>query len=276
MSRVVYTVRSEKRQERSFRKYFIFAGILVTTLGAAGGIIFALVHPYVQISEVNFSGTSVLSEDGLRRTIKENLAGFNFLVVPKSSIFVANTDSLAALLVYQNPRIKQIAIEKKFPRTLAVSVVERIMWGIACEKIPEPEVVEQRCVYLDDEGYGLESAPKSTGGLIRKIQLEGVLPEPGKELVPPELVGKMKFLDRLLSESTGSRIIEFAYSKIVPREISVRIDKGYSLIFSLEENFTESVNVLKTVLVKEIGDKESDLEYIDLRFGNKVFFKLKN
>jgi len=280
MSRVIFTSRHEKSHAGfSLKKYFISIGIGLLTVGIAGGAVYALVHPSLRVGEVSFSGLKVLSEETLREDIASYLSGFYLYIFPKNSIFLINTNSLTSMLISQNLRVKELSIEKKFPRSLAISVKERLVWGIACEYLPEDsQGIEKKnplCVYLDEDGFALESSPQSTGGLIRKIRLEGIALNSGSQLISQDLVSKMKLLEQKFTDGTGSRIVEFIYSSVVPREISARVDEGYLLMFSLEEDFDTSIRVLMAVFREETGEKKSKLEHIDLRFGNKVFYKFK-
>jgi hypothetical protein len=47
------------------------------------------------------------------------------------------------------------------------------------------------------------------------------------------------------------------------------------LILNVKDDYSRVFSVLKTVLENEIKDKAKDIDYIDLRFGNKVFYKYK-
>ena len=60
-----------------------------------------------------------------------------------------------------------------------------------------------------------------------------------------------------------------------PKEIRVVGPEGYRVYFDRESDLQNAFRVLKTVLAEEIKDRRARLDYIDLRFGNKVFYKLQ-
>jgi len=55
------------------------------------------------------------------------------------------------------------------------------------------------------------------------------------------------------------------------------IDDGSKILFARKQRSSEVLDNLKVVLKSETFKNEDagNIEYIDLRFGNKVYFKLK-
>jgi len=49
--------------------------------------------------------------------------------------------------------------------------------------------------------------------------------------------------------------------------------EGWYALLDEETNFKTAFENMKLVLENQIKDKRAELEYIDLRFSNKVFFK---
>jgi hypothetical protein len=48
--------------------------------------------------------------------------------------------------------------------------------------------------------------------------------------------------------------------------------EGWSMTFDINSDIVESINNLKLVLSQKIKDRKK-LHYIDLRFGNKIFYQ---
>ena len=86
---------------------------------------------------------------------------------------------------------------------------------------------------------------------------------------------EMQFLKDELKKKNGLEIVSYHFFSRVPREIRVETANGFKLWFDRTKNLSESFKVLKTVLEQEIKDRRQELSYIDLRFGNKVFYKYK-
>ena len=55
----------------------------------------------------------------------------------------------------------------------------------------------------------------------------------------------------------------------------IYLKEGWYVILNNENEPESSFNNLELVLGETVKEKRSKLEYVDLRFGNKVFFKLK-
>ncbi len=55
-------------------------------------------------------------------------------------------------------------------------------------------------------------------------------------------------------------------------KIDARTNEGWQAIFMPSQNFSQQLDNLKIVLREKLKNREN-LEYIDLRFGNRVFYK---
>ncbi|MBI4652777.1 hypothetical protein HY750_00795 [Candidatus Kuenenbacteria bacterium] len=97
-----------------------------------------------------------------------------------------------------------------------------------------------------------------------------------------------KMVPRLTDEKENQKIIsqqqpivsknnlEEEYKKLEKTEIRVVAKDGFEIYFDIFfSDLDQQINTLRKVLDQEIKDKLSSLEYIDLRFGNRVYYKVK-
>jgi len=156
------------------------------------------------------------------------------------------------------------------PSTLNIKVEERKQEGIWCvygnsESIPE-------CFFYDKEGVIYEEAPNSVRGSLIKNIRDGRVEEAqlGSAVVDALL---LEYINNLIDA------LELAYEH--PNYIFIKNDdeiragflKGWEAYFSRSQDLIESVENLILILDKEIGTRASELLYIDLRLGNKAFYK---
>lgn len=275
-SRVVYTAGNESRRPKSSRRTLARWGIFFLFLGTAAGIVMLLGAEQLQVKDVSFSGLKTLSADELRDKVFRKLSGEYALLMPKRSVFLIQKNALASMLQKEFPRLRTVAVRREFPSALAIAVEERQLWAILCNDALTPENSEDVvCVYTDDTGFAFEEAPYSRGSLILKIRTDFSEIKAGAEILAPEVAVRLRLLQERVEEITGSRVIRFEFLRQVPSEIRVEMDEGFALMFLREGDFDNAFRVLKTVLEQEIKDKRQKLEYVDLRFGNKVFYKFR-
>lgn len=300
-SRIVYMPPLEKKTRayvarRRLRGLYAALGCMVFAALLAG-MIAALRHPRARLSEIAVSGLEAISEQSVRDAVARELAGSYAFVIPRGSFFLTRPRTLAAMLERAIPRIKTAAVVKEFPDTLRVSVLERSPWGIMCQEAIRSEVGGRRsetgtgsenpplstlhslpsvCVYIDETGFAFEPAPHSSGSLVIKVRSDGPPPAVGAHAVEPGLMERFRFLGGETERVAGTRVVEYRLLSGVPSEIRTLTEEGFEVIFRRDDDFENVFRVLDRVLRHEIREKRPRLEYIDLRFGNKVFYKLRS
>lgn len=267
-SRIVYTPRENKKISRFSRtRLFIYAGILVF-LFMASGAVYAMRFPQWQIKEISLSGLEALGEEEMISVIKESFSGNFAFLIPRSSFFMVNTQKLAIALEEKFPRIRRVVVTKSFPDLLRVSVKERRPFGIFC--------AVSRCAYVDDSGFAYEEAPNSLGSLIIKITSDAQDLKIPAQAFDNLLFDRMKLVSEGLKNKFDFDTIGYQLFSKIPREIRITTSYGFQIYINQDDDFESVFKVLKTVLDEEIKEKRARLEYIDLRFGNKVFYKYKS
>ena len=137
---------------------------------------------------------------------------------------------------------------------------------------------------MDATGFVFASADASTtpssifaepytfsGALPAQAGLDG---EPvGQVFIPGHLPGLLALLT-VLQQQDG--LTPLMVSVVSGQDFSVDFQEGFSLKASFGADAGTLARNLKLVLGSDaLSGKESQIEYIDLRFGNKAYFKLK-
>lgn len=229
--------------------------------------------PSLQVREIGILGLQTIDEGAVRAHVLSGIAGSRFLLLPQSSYFLADTDALADDLRAAFPAVAEARIEKIFPRSLAVAITERTFWGIVCNTLQE--AIPLQCAALDTTGYAYEPAPLPQGNLIVMVETDRAELAAGKQQVERQLMARLSALAEGIREATGLEISRFELKERASEEIRARVADGFMVYFRRDDDFVNAFRVLKKVLDDEIGDRRAELDYIDARFGNKVFYKLK-
>lgn len=283
MSRIIYTPRHsalQKKRKRisplSLRATLLSLGVLIL----AGGTISLLRLPQGRITAIEISGTEQLDPSAIRAALSEDLRGNYLFFIPKDSFFTSHAGTLALNLRQHYLQIKDIKIEKKFPHTLAVTIEERDLFGIFCPT-PAPATntdsvpILPPCAFIDTTGFTYREAPRSSGSLILKITEDTDKVTIGESAIDPALLRDMQTFKNGLARSNGLHVTSFQLKTALPHEIRVSVSEGFDLWFDRTQDSIASLDILKTVLGQEVKNRQADLAYVDLRFGNKVFYKFK-
>src|SRR3989344_994206 len=223
------------RRKRLILKAVVF-GIIFATIFA--GVVAFFRIPYLQVEKIEISGNELIGDDDLTDAIKAKMEGRHLWLFPKANIFLIPKDKILAELPEEFKRIKKISLDKKYFGAIAVKLEERNNAVLFCEK--------EDCAYADEKGFVFEKAPYFSGAVFLKL-VEQRNSDSGENA---------KTIDEYLGISF---IAESEFKNILN-----------------DKNEPQSVYLnLMTVLEANIKDKRPKLDYIDLRLGNKIYFKYK-
>lgn len=76
-----------------------------------------------------------------------------------------------------------------------------------------------------------------------------------------------------VNKNTNCKVISFKYFSDSVKELYAKTDKGYEIYFDLKEDINSQLENLYILDKKNIDDKNKPLYYIDLRFGERVYYK---
>ena len=266
-SRILYTPRMRQRKKRiSKGTVFVLLGTFLVA-SILGGVVYLLRYPAWQIADIVLSGFERVSSTDVEAKIQEDLRGSFAIVLPRSSYFLFDSAASEEKILKDFPRLESVQIRKEFPSKISVVAKEREFWAIYCAG------ESGRCGYSDRTGFVYEEAPVSTGSLILTVFRDtGGVQIPSQSL-ERALVEKFILFSELLKNETGEEVESFILSGGLDDEFRARVRSGFFLYVKRDDDFAGVVKTLKIFLEKEIGEKKRSLEYVDLRFGNKIFYK---
>ncbi len=234
----------------------------------------------LNISEVQVSGNQVLDSDTIKTVTQEQLSGKYLWLFPKTNILYYPKSSIQNALQDKFKRIGSLSLSVKSDQTLQVSVKERVALYIWCGAAPV-ESKDSKCYFLDDSGYIFDEAPYFSGSVYFKFYGGDLtigsyfLQQNFKQLIP--------FKDTLVSLGLKPTAIYLTDDG----DMQIFLSGGTSLtstpkiILKADADFQNVAENLQAALNTEplkskFKNEYSKLEYIDLRFGNKVYDKFSS
>jgi len=253
----------------------------------------------VNINKVEITGNKVLDTEALKQAVEDKIAGKYLWLFPKSNILIYPQNNIKDELQNEFKRIKDISLVIKNNKILSVSVNERVAKYTWCG-IKAPDVgrstsgAEQKCYFLDEDGYIFDEAPYFSGEVYFKFY--GVTDVGRQEIGRPTSVNNPA--GSYFSEQNFKQLVTFKeiLTSIGLKPIALNIlnnedaeiillNEALStnepkIIFKMNDNFQNVVENLQAALNTEplkskFKNKYSTLQYIDLRFENKVYDKFQ-
>ncbi|TSC67715.1 MAG: hypothetical protein G01um101466_658 [Parcubacteria group bacterium Gr01-1014_66] len=199
------------------------------------------------------------------------------------SLLGVHPAKLEKILAHNFPQLSWVHTQILLPGKLSIHAKERTFFVHACKILDGEEKNDQknvelpkrRCFYIDREGIAYMAAPETTGMLLPKILFDTEGEILGEVLIDQETAQAIEKINEVMLRIAGIRIREFLLMHQVPSEIRPITEDNFQIYLKKEDDHEYTAHILKKVLKEEIGNKKPRLEYIDARFGNKVFYKLR-
>lgn len=230
--------------------------------------------PSLNISEIKIAGNKVVDSEEIKAVVSEEIAGNYLWFFPKANILYYSKKNIENKLHDKFKRLKDISFSIKNGGVLEISVTERTALYTWCGDTINLVVgvpSEEKCYFMDEAGFIFDEAPYFSGDVYFKFY------------------GAIQNFEKLVSfkkalENLGLKPV--ALSTETSGDVKIFLPKGNSLptgpeiIFKVDADLPVVVGNLKAALSTEpllsnFKNKYSSLEYIDLRFGNKVYYKFR-
>jgi len=228
------------------------------------------------IDEVKAEGNSVTSSAEIEEIANENLSGLYFKMFPKRNFLIYPKGKIEDDLRKEFRRIKTIDLTVSEFKKLNISVAERRPDSLWCGEIFE-ESLSGECFFVDSEGLIYSKAPNFTGNVF--LRNYGKVDDPlnpiGGEFLPLSKYQSLKFLLNVLEQYN---LVLIVVVKLPAGDIDIYFEDGGKLMYNSNQDIVRISEDLSSVLKdKEFKDdlENNELDYIDLRFDNKVYFKFK-
>jgi len=228
--------------------------------------------PQLRLRDVSVVGTQTIASTTIAQIMEQELARTYWYVLPRSNVLLYPKESIADMLLMQFSPLKKVTVDFENFHTLRVVVEERTPAALWCGEEPHRETP---CTFLDQAGVAYAQAPEYSQGVY--VRYFGPL----ATTTPPQYArGAFESLHALvaaLGEKTGGdRVDTVAITS--DRDVKVALLSGCEIIFALGQDSATVVNHFILALSSSVfaDHSLSEFEYIDLRYGNKLYYKLKN
>lgn len=243
--------------------------------------------PALNIASIEIKNNQSVDEDMIKETVQAGLAGNYLWVFPKTNIFFYPKNRIKKELQDKFKRIKDVEFSIKDKQNLEVAITERIALYTWCGNLPpniETGGGASKCYFLDNSGYIFDEAPYFSGDVYFKFfgLTDSTLADPVGSHFFTGIFQNLIFFKKALEDM-----------KLKPTALHVRdnenvafllsgktLPTGPEIILKADSDFQKAAENLEAALNTEpfksdFKDKYSSLLYIDLRFGNKVYYKFK-
>jgi len=254
------------------QRFFIFATLLFL-----GGVVYTLLcSTLLTVYEFDIQGIKRVDESKIVKIIEHNIDSDIMSYVHRDNYFFVNTGKIGESILEDN-RIKNVYVTKEFPNKIIVEIEEYDSIAIWCT-----DMTMKTCFILDDDTA------------VRQVMLEDAIVVKNKhfiivnetyhELSAGDRVMAKKYLKKI--EKLGSELVyvlnveieqPFTVASRGSNEVRFMTDEGWYIIVDLTHDLDEIFDIAKLFVKKvNLPSRRPNLEYVDMRFPEKIFYKMKD
>jgi hypothetical protein len=234
-----------------------------------GGVIFLIRASWLQVRSVSTTGTDVADPEEISQFVESKLEGRVLYIFPKTSTVIISTHALESELKQAFPRLETVTIHRDSMHSLAVRVNEYDRKYLWC--------TDSTCYFMDEKGTVFAEAPYFSGNAYPKIMIGELAPLPFKPITTEQL----EFVETIKSRLEAISLTPTVFQFVSAHELAVSFihrDTEAKILFDPTRDLESSLQALFTgmrapAFALEYASKQ--LEYIDLRFSNKMVYKFK-
>jgi hypothetical protein len=281
-------VKTKKEKQFQRLKLWLALGVLVIAILFIISL-YGAYHERLLISQIAIDGNKTVSDFEIRRVVNEQLVGKYLWLYPKRNALLFPRNRIVKAVATNFPRLSSIKLEQPNLQSLTLLVEERhgeFLWCLPATATDRPN---NDCYFADKTGFVFAPAPKFSSPLYFEL-LSADTDEPiGRYPLPAadwqKLIAGEKRLTMILASSTfsGQKVYQASPAELRDWYFRVKNDSGnnWEIRLDLNQDFDVAMKTLTSVLVdpdfiKELKIHRSKLEYLDLRFAPKVFYRYNN
>ncbi|MBI5798645.1 MAG: FtsQ-type POTRA domain-containing protein [Candidatus Yonathbacteria bacterium] len=241
-----------------------------------------------RIDRIEVAGAKSVPEDIVRRLVRQKLEGNYFFVYARENSRLFPKKEIEQMLLETFPRIDQVSVNRFDNHTLITSIIERTPYALWCGEWPDFKTQGiGTCWFIDENGFVFDSAPVFSPGVYMEVYgklLEKNEREPLRGQLPYQRFTTINTFAEKVRKEFGEPA-RIALKEEGELELSVRFSSTHTFLNGVAIRFKDEyspetvIKNLRAAISVQFPDNtalKKKLLYIDMRFGNKIFFGFEN
>jgi cell division septal protein FtsQ len=281
--------REEYLRKKRNRKLLRFGVIVLLILLIIAEASFLSHRPQFRISEIELNGGVLVTQSEVESETLDFVSGSYFWLFPKNNVLWYPHKKLDIFLKSRFRRIDTLSLKLKDFHTLQVDITERKPYAIWCSVLPVTDVLRgdndenisgktPKCYFIDQNSTIFAVSPEFSGDAYFKYY--GLVSDSnpiGKEFISSTT--KFTEIDEFVNSTKKLGLVPVYLIANDNDQFSLVLSGGGVIYFDTKIPLTKVTENLTSLLkTPELGTTtlaDLPVEYIDLRYGNKLFYKLK-
>ncbi len=242
------------------------------TLNISEVDIFSFTLSFLRVTNISVNDTLNIKSEEVKKDVLDMVSGNYYFIIPKDSYFFLSKEKIKNKIVDDFKRIDTIEIKNKGTTGLEIEITERQPEVMICDGFREDEEGEH-CSFADKQGIIFEKVATSSDKIYFKYYSSD-------EIDKDKFLQLQDFVKNV--ENSGIIATGLLLSEDGSYELYIKnVDQSIAVVYfddrtSLDKVVSNLSVFWKNSINKKIGsDSIPNFEYINLRFGNNVFYHIK-
>jgi cell division septal protein FtsQ len=253
------------KDQRRKTRLITVAVCFFAAIGIVGGLAGVSHLNQLAINDVAVYGAKNIQSEALTASVSAGLSNNGFKLFSRRNMFLYPQSTIEKSLSSEFPRIKTVSLSREsfLAQAVVVTIDERVPYARWCK--------DDRCFLTDPTGFIFA---ESAGEAPQKAYVFSGGLAPQEPVGQTFLRGRFYTALALLQALEDAGYVPTGLTVDSEKDFSVQLTNGPRLMLSFDMSI-ESVlkNIEATLSAEGLREKFNTLEYIDLRFGNRVYFK---
>ncbi|GEM_PF-1867437 len=250
--------------------------IAVAVLVLFGTLIYILWRPALRIQTITVSGHTFSDTETIATTAQKIVSGKYWYLFPRDSFLLIPRPAIRAALFVQHTELRDIDIDVDGPTRMSIEVMEHEPYSQWCSTVTVNDdlIRSADCYSMTQTGYiFVHTVPTELPSPIRWYGLIETDSPLGQTFVVTPTLTEWQDFSELLANTVSPLTYIIAKGN---SEYEAVFENGGKLFLNDKQSLERSFSSLRTVLserAKTASTSASAFEYVDLRFGSKVYVK---
>lgn len=261
--------RTEKNVKKNKKNTFIYYLILFCFVVVLF-VYFIFFSPIFLIKTIKITGLGRIPETAVSEYLWKQSDQPSFWFLKQKNLLLFNKEAAEESLT-SNFNFSKIKINKKIPHSLAVEIEERPYAFIWQERTKEGS---DAYYYSDSKGFIIKDSAVVPEDLEKFPVIENQTPESLIQLdylnLDQEYLVFIFALNNLVEKTPETKIKKFLISQEL-NTVKVLFDDGLLAYFRTKDDIAKQLDKFLVVKKEKIKDNLNNINYVDLRYGDKVY-----
>ncbi len=267
----------ERRKQARRRAVFISIGAVVLLCAL---LVWVLRQEWFLIRSITTEGTRTLSGEIISAYTDTMLEGNMMYIFPRRNTLLLSKERLTQSLLLEYSRIERVTFDREGRNGLRIQIEEHTPHALWCGE-SRPLLVSddsETCYFLNEKGYIFSSAPTFSGSAYFKYYGKLAVEEPLRAHFFS--ADELFIAEELLYSLTQLELTPQYLTRTSEGDYRITLVTGEYVLFVPDNTLVSQVDNLGALLTSEVFRKDkresvTPLEYIDVRFGNKLYYRFR-